>query len=119
MQTRDKAPEIVYSTDWKRNTVTIDYDQTMHLFLSQQEGIQISPKRVLQMMHTWVKSNCVGFTASQEMHITMQNQEAQCAFTPTAYNALSHLYHRTPSFQQEFPSLSRILTDAYVVVVSL
>jgi len=119
---------LVYSTDWKdsqktsrgskKNTVTIDYDQTLQLFLSQQESIEFPPLRMLSMVNGWVRANAVRFTRTKRLHITAK-RTAHCELTPSALNALSHLYYRNSAWQEEYPQASRVLSENYVVVVSV
>jgi len=124
---------IVYSTDWKNNnekqnqsthrrekhTVTIDYDQTLQLFLSQSEHIEFSPQRMLRMVNSWVRANAARITASKRLLITADRHKAHCELTPVAVNALSHLYFGSVDWQEEYPQASRVLNKHYTVVIAL
>lgn len=123
-----KKDRIVYSTAWKEenqhttqskpNTVIIDYDQTLQLFLSQQERIEVDPLRMLTMVNGWVRAKAVRFTRSKRLRITGK-RKVLCELTPGALNALSHWYYRNVKWQEEYPQASTILNKNYTVVVTV
>jgi len=127
---------IVYSTDWKNtgdqqnqslherqkkhNTVvTIDYDQTLRLFLSQQEGIEFSPQSMLRMVNGWVRASAVRITTTKRLRITADRYAVHCELTAVAVNALSHWYFRNTAWQEEYPEASSVLNQDYTVVIAL
>src|SRR5947209_4773749 len=87
------------------DTVTIDYDQTRQLFVSQQEKYPFSTERVLRMLNHWAKEERVQATGTR-FHILIE--EAHCILTPRAVQKLSTGYQHRHDWQAEYPFVSRL-----------
>lgn len=90
---------IVYTTG---DTVTIDYDETLRLFLTQQEHLSFSAEKLLRMLNRKSREVRVCHTGVG-LHISVG--EACCILTHRATSMLASLYQRDYSLQVEFPYL--------------
>ncbi len=97
---------IVYTTDRDNQTVTIDYNQTLRLFLTTREHHPFSAERLLQMLNYWAKIDRIKSTAVGRLHIVAGN--AHCVLTQQALRTLSFLYQQHPDWQIEYPFVAKV-----------
>ena len=95
---------IVY-TAASGGTVTIDYDETLRLFLSQKERLPFSAGKLLQMLNRRTSEASVWHT-SVGLHVSVG--EVRCLLTQQATSMLASLYRRSRDLQAEYPGLLRL-----------
>ena len=91
---------IVYTTG--SDTVTIDYDETLRLFLTQKERLPFSAGKLLQMLNRRTSEASVWHTA---VGLRVSVGEVRCILTQQATSVLASLYRRSHDLQAEFPGL--------------
>jgi len=97
---------LVYSTSSQNNTVMIDYDQTLKLFLTGGEKVPFSAERIIRMLSYRAKAQRVQLTAVGRFLVVVG--EARCELTQQAVHILARLYRRRHDWQQEYPHLSTL-----------
>ncbi len=100
---------IAYTTAEKDNTVTIDYNATLRLFLTQKEQLPFSPGKIMQMLN--YRANEVSVRQSG-VGLRIAMNEAYCVLTQQATTMLAHLYWRSRDLQAEYPGLLRLFAFA-------
>ena len=100
--------KIVYTTG---STVRIDYDETMRLFLTQEEHLPFSAGKLLQMLSRR--------TSEAHVHVTGVGLricvgETCCLLTQRATAVLAVMYQRSRELQVEFPSLLNLFASLQV-----
>ncbi len=98
---------LVYTTTTDSQTVTIDYDQTLRLFLTAKEHHPFSAERILRMLNGWAKIGKVTVTRMGRCHIAAENGD--CILTQAAMTTLSHLYLQRRDWQIEYPFVAHLL----------
>ncbi|GCE32026.1 hypothetical protein KDA_75100 [Dictyobacter alpinus] len=99
---------IAYTTTRDDHTVTIDYDKTLRLFLTEKERLPFSAEKILAMLNGWAKVHKVQVTVAGRWHITV-GDEAHCILTQRAIHKLLSGYHRRHDWQAAFPFVSAVL----------
>jgi hypothetical protein len=99
------TPRLVYTT--ATETVTIDYDQTLRLFLTKKEHHLFSAERMLRMLNGWAKISSATLTGVGRCHIALA--EGQCVLTSQAVTTLSRLYWKRSDWQIEYPFVVDVL----------
>jgi hypothetical protein len=99
---------LVYTT--AKQTVTIDYNQTLRLFLTDKEHHPFSAERMLRMLNGWAKVNKVTLTVVGRCHVVAE--EAHCILTKAAITTLSRLYYKRRDWQIEYPFVADVLACA-------
>lgn len=99
---------LVYTTH--NQTVTIDYNQTLHLFLTDKEQRPFSAERMLRMLNGWAKVNKVTLTVVGRCHIVAE--QTHCILTKAAMTTLSRLYWKRRDWQIEYPFVADVLAGA-------
>lgn len=84
------------------NTVTIDYDETLRLFLTQKERLPFSAGKLLQMLNLRTNEARVWHTG---VGLRISVGEVRCVLTQQATSVLASLYRRSHDLQAEFPGL--------------
>src|SRR5579859_3345094 len=97
---------LVYSDHWVEKTVTIDYNPSLHQFLTEKEKHPFSAERLLRMLNGWAKIDRIDTTPVGQLHIAAE--DAHCVLTLAAINTLSHLYRQRRDWQAEYPFVSRV-----------
>ena len=92
---------IVYTTA-SGGTVTIDYDETLRLFLTQKERLPFSAGKLLQMLNRRTSEASVWHTG---VGLRVSVGEVRCILTQQATSVLASLYRRSHDLQAEFPGL--------------
>ena len=92
---------IVYTTA-SGGTVTIDYDETLRLFLTQKERLPFSAGKLLQMLNRRTSEASVWHTG---VGLRVSVGEVRCLLTQQATNMLASLYRRSRDLQAEYPGL--------------
>lgn len=95
---------IVYTTGGG-STVTIDYNETLHLFLSREEHLPFSAGRILQMLNLRTQEVSVVRTGAG---LRIFVGEVCCLLTQQATNVLAAYWRN--ELQEEFPLLHRLFT---------
>lgn len=98
---------IVYSTN-AENTVTIDYQATLKLFLTDKERVPFSAERLVQMLDVRARSCAV--TLMGRLHIAVG--EAHCVLTQRAVQTLAEQYQHRPDWQEEYPNVETLFFNA-------
>jgi hypothetical protein len=96
-------------------TVTIDYNQTLKLFVTTKEQLSFSPERLLCMLNKWAKLHQVDALTTGCVHIGVAN--AHCILTCRAAHILFASYQNRQDWQQDFPFVSRFLARYTSVVL--
>ena len=99
---------IVY-TAASGGTVTIDYDETLRLFLSQKERLPFSAGKLLQMLNRRTSEASVWHTG---VGLRVSVGEVRCLLTQQATSVLASLYQRSRDLQAEYPGLLRLFAFA-------
>lgn len=102
---------LVYTTAKEDKTVTIDYDQTLRLFLTKKEHHLFSAERILRMLNGWIAISSVTLTVVGRCHVVVA--EGQCILTQQAVTALAHLYWKRRDWQIEYPFVSQLFGDEH------
>ena len=97
---------LVYSTNSQENTVMIDYDQTLKLFLTGGEKVPFSAEKILAMLSYRAEAQRVQRTAVGRFLVVVG--EARCELTQQAVLILARLYHLRRDWQKEYPSLETL-----------
>ena len=97
-------PQIVYTTD----TVRIDYDETMRLFLTEKEHLPFSVRKLLQMLNRRTREARVRETGVG-LHVSVGG--ASCILTQRATGVLAAMYQRSRELQVEFPYLHSLFGE--------
>jgi hypothetical protein len=97
------STHLVYTTGG--DTVTIDYNETLQLFLTQKEHLSFSAGKLLQMLNWRTDDACVVPTG---VGLRISVGEVCCVLTQRATNALATLYRCSNDLQAEFPCLHRL-----------
>ena len=98
---------IVYTTGG--DTVTIDYNETLRLFLSQKERLPFSAGKLLQMLNRRTSEASVWQTG---IGLRVSVGGVRCILTQQATNVLASLYRRSRDLQDEYPGLLRLFAFA-------
>jgi hypothetical protein len=101
------ASRIVYTTNCADQTVIIDYNQTLRLFLTDKEQRPFSAERIIGMLNGWARINKVDITVLGRLHVVTDG--AHCVLTQKARCTLSALYRQHPDWQIEYPFASDVL----------
>lgn len=99
---------IAYTTTRDDRTVTIDYDKTLRLFLTEKDRLPFSAEKILAMLNGWAKVHKVQVTVAGRLHIAVGN-EAHCILTQRAMHKLLYGYRRRHDWQAAFPFVSDVL----------
>ena len=99
---------IAYTTTRDDCTVTIDYDKTLRLFLTEKEQFPFSAEKILAMLNGWAKVHKVRVTVTGRLHIAV-GDEAHCILTQRATHKLLYGYQRRHDWQAAFPFVSDVL----------
>jgi len=99
---------IVY-TAASGGTVTIDYDETLRLFLSQKERLPFSAGKLLQMLNRRTSEASVWHTG---VGLRVSVGEVRCILTQQPTNVLAGIYQRSHDLQAEYPGLLRLFAFA-------
>ena len=99
---------LIYTTATDEQTVTIDYDQTLHLFLTKKEHHLFSAERILRMLNGWAKVSSATLTVVGRCHINVSG--GHCILTQQTVAALSRLYWKHRDWQIEYPFVADVLT---------
>jgi hypothetical protein len=94
---------IVYATG--TSSVTIDYNATLQLFLTQGEQLSFSAQKLLQMLNRRAGEARVRQTG---VGLRVFVGEGSCVLTQRATTVLADLYRRSRELQVDFPALLRI-----------
>ena len=86
-------------------TVTIDYDKTLRLFLTEKERLPFSAEKLLSMLNRWAKVERVQSPATG-IQITIE--EAHCILTQRATRKLLIGYQHCRDWQVEYPFISEL-----------
>ena len=100
---------LVYTATPDSQTVTIDYDQTLRLFLTAKERHPFSAERILCMLNGWAKISAVTLTAVGRCHIGVE--EGHCVLTQQAMTTLSRLYWMRHDWQIDYPFVADLLAS--------
>lgn len=95
---------LIYTTT--TDTITIDYDQTLRLFLTAREHHRFSAERILSMLNGWARIGKVTLIVGR-CHIGLE--EGHCVLTQAAMTMLSHLYLQRHDWQIDYPFVADLL----------
>jgi hypothetical protein len=102
---------LVYATSQDDHSiVTIDYDETLKLFLTQKERLPFSAERIVKMLDGWAKVHHVHLIGICRLHIALGT--AHCILTKPAIMALLQQYALHPDWHIDFPFAASMLTCA-------
>jgi hypothetical protein len=107
-----RTARLVYSTSSQENTVMIDYDQTLKLFLTGEERVPFSAEKIIRMLNYRAEAQRVQPTVVGRLMVVVG--EARCELTQQAVRILAHLYRLRRDWQQEYPNLSTLFALAEV-----
>jgi len=105
-----RTARLVYSTSSQENTVMIDYDQTLRLFLTGEEKVPFSAEKIIHMLSYRAQAQRVQTTVVGRLQVVVG--EVRCELTQRAVSILARLYHLRRDWQEEYPNLSSIFTLA-------
>ena len=107
-----RTARLVYSTSSHENTVTIDYDQTLKLFLTEEEKVPFSAEKIMRMLNYRAEAQRVQPTVVGRLLVVVG--EARCELTQQAVRILACLYRLRRDWQEEYPNLSTLFALAEV-----
>ncbi len=105
-----RPTRLVYSTSLQENTVMIDYDQTLKLFLTGEERVPFSAEKILRMLNYRAGAQRVQPTVVGRLLVVVG--EARCELTQRAVGILARLYRLRRDWQEEYPHLSSLFALA-------
>ena len=105
-----RTPRLVYSTCSQENTVMIDYDQTLKLFLTGEERVPFSAEKIIRMLNYRARAQRVQLTVVGRLLVVVG--EARCELTQQAVGILARLYCLRRDWQEEYPHLSNLFALA-------
>ena len=98
------------TTSSQENTVMIDYDQTLKLFLTGEEKVPFSAEKIIRMLNYRAQAQRVQPTVVGRLLVVVG--EVHCELTQQAVRILARLYHLRSDWQEEYPCLSSIFALA-------
>src|SRR6266566_9964769 len=101
-----RTARLVYSTSSQENTVMIDYDQTVRLFLTGEENVPFSAEKIIHMLNYRAQAQRVQPTVVGRLLVVVG--EARCELTQQAVHILARLYRLRRDWQDEYPHLYHI-----------
>ena len=107
-----RTARMVYSTSSQENTVMIDYDQTLKLFLTGKERVPFSAEKIISMLNYRAEAQRVQPTVVGRLQVVVG--EARCELTQQAVRILARLYRLRRDWQEEYPHLSTLFALAEV-----
>ena len=107
-----RTARLVYSTSSQENTVMIDYDQTLKLFLTGEEKVPFSAEKILRMLNYRAGAQRVQPTVVGRLLVIVG--ETRCELTQQAVRILARLYRLRRDWQEEYPNLSTLFALAEV-----
>ena len=107
-----RTARLVYSTSSQENTVMIDYDQTLKLFLTGKERVPFSAEKIICMLNYRAEAQRVQPTVVGRLQVVVG--EARCELTQQAVRILARLYRLRRDWQEEYPNLSTLFALAEV-----
>jgi len=105
-----RTARLVYSTSSQENTVMIDYDQTLRLFLTGEEKVPFSAEKIIHMLNYRAQAQRVQPTVVGRLLVVVG--EARCELTQQAVHILARLYRLRRDWQEENPNLSTLFALA-------
>ncbi len=107
-----RTARLVYSTSSRENTIMIDYDQTLKLFLTGEEKVPFSAEKIMRMLNYRAEAQRVQPTVVGRLLVVVG--EARCELTQQAVRILARLYRLRHDWQEEYPNLSTLFALAEV-----
>ena len=101
---------LIYSTSSHANTVMIDYDSTLKLFLTGEEKVPFSAEKIMRMLNYRAAGQRVQPTVVGRLLVVVG--EARCELTQQAVRILARLYRLRRDWQEEYPHLSDVFALA-------
>src|SRR5256714_15669535 len=96
-----KTARLVYSTSSHENTVMIDYDQTLKLFLTGEEKVPFSAEKIMRMLNYRAEAQCVQPTVVGRLLVVVG--EVRCELAQQSVRILARLYRLRRDWQEEYP----------------
>jgi hypothetical protein len=107
MSTRNAV--LIYTTGASQDTVVIDYDRTMELFLTGGERVPFSAERLVRMLDWRAQSQRLSPTLVGCLQVIVSG--ARCELTQCAVGALAGLYRLRLDWQVEYPHLAPVFAQ--------
>ena len=107
-----RTARLVYSTSSHENTVMIDYDQTLKLFLTGKEKVPFSAEKIMRRLNYRAAAQRVQPTVVGRLQVV--TGEVRCELTQQAVRILASLYRLRRDWQEEYPHLSALFALAEV-----
>ena len=101
---------LIYSTSSHANTVMIDYDSTLKLFLTGEEKVPFSAEKIMRMLNYRAAGQRVQPTVVGRLLVVVG--EARCELSQQAVRILARLYRLRRDWQEEYPHLSALFALA-------
>ena len=109
-----RTARLVYSTSSRENTIMIDYDSTLKLFLTGEEKVPFSAEKIMRMLNYRAQGQRVQPTVVGRLLVVVG--EARCELSQQAVRILARLYRLRRDWQEEYPHLSSVFALAEGVV---
>ncbi len=107
MSQKNTSRRLIYVVSTKHNTVIIDWNESMKLFLTGGEQRPFSPEKLLDMLHFRVERLRL-FGVGQ---LLIKVGRARCVLTQQAVHVLADLYSLRNDLQVEYPQLEAIFAQ--------
>lgn len=101
---------LLYTTGARQDTVVIDYDRTMELFLTGGEKVPFSAERIAAMLNMRAKAHHVSPTVVGRLQVVVGG--VRCELTQRAVGVIATLYRLRRDWQVEYPYLTRVFALA-------
>ena len=96
-----RTARLVYSTSSQENTVMIDYDQTLKLFLTGEEKVPFSAEKIIRMLNYRAQAQRVQPTVVGRLLVVVGG--TRCELTHQAVRILARLYRLRRDWRRALP----------------